>query len=147
MSLPPPLPCTGARLRRLARRTTVFYEHYLRTIGLKLGQYSMLAHLDAAPQSLQVLADRLEMDRTTLSRGLKPLVAAGWVAPCAGEDARQRCFALTAEGEQMRIRANAVWREAQQALEASMGRDFVALLNDTLDDGLARIKPSLPEEN
>ncbi|HQU89748.1 MAG TPA: MarR family transcriptional regulator, partial [Denitromonas sp.] len=84
----PPLACTGARLRRLTRRVTVFYEQYLRTVGLRLTQYSVLAHLELEPQPLQILAEKLEMDRTTLTRGIRPLVAAGWIAQTPGADAR-----------------------------------------------------------
>ncbi|WP_323002335.1 MarR family winged helix-turn-helix transcriptional regulator [Denitromonas sp.] len=148
MTTPPlPLPCTGARLRRLTRRVTVFYEQYLRSVGLRLTQYSLLAHLDTAPQSLLALAGRLEMDRTTLTRGLKPLVAAGWVVQHPGRDARQRLLSLTPDGVVQRARARAVWAQAQLDLEAAMDRSFVAQLNHTLDEALQRLKPALPEDN
>ena len=144
----PPLPCTGARLRRLTRRVTVFYEQYLRPVGLRLTQYSVLVHLDTEAQSQQVLAHRLEMDRTTLTRALKPLVAAGWVCRCeAGNDARRRLFALTPAGVAQRDAAQVAWREAQLALEAVLDRAEVADLNAQLDAALERLKPALPEEN
>lgn len=142
-----PLSCTGARLRRLTRRMTVFYEQYLRTVGLRLGQYSALAHLCAEPQSLRELSDRLEMDRTTLSRGMRPLIANGWVVETRGADARQHLFALSAAGIDFREIAQARWCEAQLALEATLGRDFVDALHDSLDCALLRLKPVLPEEN
>jgi len=144
---PTPLPCTGARLRRLTRRTTGFYEHFLRAEGLRLPQYSLLMHLSDSPQALQPLAERMDMDRTTLTRALKPLVASGWVAQSAGTDARQHLFALTAAGQAKRASAQAVWADAQRALEAVLSRDFVAALNRTLEDALARLKPALPPEN
>ena len=96
------LTCTGARLRRLTRRMTVFYEQYLRSVGLRLGQYSILAHLSSEPQSLLELAARLEMDRTTLSRGLRPLILNGWVVESRGTDARQHLFALSGAGRDLR---------------------------------------------
>ena len=142
-----PLPCTGARMRKLTRRMTVFYEQYLREIGITLGQYSMLAHLDADPQTLLQLADRLETDRTTLSRSLAALVDNGWVAEVPGNDARQRRLVLTAAGHKFRKQAHAVWRRAQLALEAQLGRDFAANLNAQLENALSRLKPALPEEN
>lgn len=142
-----PLPCTGARLRRLSRRMTVFYEQYLRTVGLRLTQYSVLAHLSDEPQSLIDLAARLEMDRTTLSRGLRPLIAKGWVNETRGSDARQHFFALSAEGLSFRKLAGERWGEAQLALEDVLDRDFVANLHESLDRALTRLKPVLPEEN
>jgi DNA-binding MarR family transcriptional regulator len=142
-----PLPCTGARLRRLTRRVTVFYEQYLRAAGLRLTQYSLLAHLDTTPRSLIDLAEALEMDRTSLTRGLRPLIARGWVRESRGRDARRHLFELSAEGLARREQARAHWAEAQLALEAALDRDFVAQLNRTLEDGLARLKPALPEDN
>jgi DNA-binding MarR family transcriptional regulator len=142
-----PLACTGARMRKLARRITSFYGQYLRGIGITLGQYSMLAHLGAEPQTLLQLAARLETDRTTLTRNLKALLANGWVAEVAGGDARERRLVLTTAGHKFRKQAQLAWRRAQFALEAQLGRDFVGRLNTQLENALARLKPALPEEN
>jgi len=145
--LPTPLPCTGARLRRLTRRTTAFYESYLRELDLRLTQYSILMHLGSAPQALTELADRLEMDRTTLTRGLRPLLRQGWVEERRGADARMRLYQLTDGGLAMRERAQARWAEAQLALEAVLGRSFADALNQRLEEALSRLKPALPEDN
>jgi len=142
-----PLPCTGGRLRKLSRRMTSFYEQHLRSIGLKLSQYSVLMNISAEPQSLLQLADRLEMDRTTLTRSLKPLVDNGWVAEAPGGDARQRLLILTASGQRFRTRAQRAWSDAQTALEAQLGRHFVVDLNAQLERALSQLKPALPEEN
>lgn len=142
-----PLPCTGARLRKLARRMTSFYELHLRTVGLKLSQYSLLMNLGDKPQTLLQIADWLEMDRTTLTRALKPMIASGWVVEVAGYDARERRLALTPAGRRFRDRAHQVWRDAQLALEKQLGRDFVAQLNDQLERALTQLKPALPEDN
>ena len=144
---PAPLPCTGGRLRRLTRRMTSFYEQHLRVVGLKLSQYSVLAHLGREAQTLTHLADQLEMDRTTLTRGLQPLIERGWVAEAPGSDARQRCFVLTTQGERFRTEAQRHWRDAQLALEAHLGRDFTANLQAQLDQALDRLKPALAEDN
>lgn len=142
-----PLPCTGARLRRLTRRVTVHYEHYLRSLDLRLTQYSLLMHLGTAPQSLLELAERLEMDRTTLTRGLRPLARRGLLAESRGSDARMRLLALTPAGEALRLEARACWAQAQLDLEQVLGRAFVEELNAALEEGLARLKPALPPEN
>ena len=142
-----PLPCTGARLRRLTRRTTAFYEHYLRDLDLRLTQYSLLRHLGSAPQALTELADRLEMDRTTLTRGLRPLIRQAWVEESRGSDARMRLYRLTPDGVAMRERAEVRWAEAQHALEQALGREFTDQLNQRLEEALALLKPALPENN
>lgn len=139
------LRCTGATVRRFARRITSFYEQRLQ--GVKLSQYSVLAHLSDEPQSLQQLSRRLEMDRTTLTRNLKPLLANGWVSEVAGDDARQRLLALTAAGKRIRSQARESWRSAQAALERELGADFVARLHAQLDTALAKLKAVLPDQN
>ena len=74
------MPCTCARLRRTARRLTRAYDRALRPSGLRLTQYSVLANVTrAGGLSITELAERLAMDRTTLTRNLRPLEAAGWV--------------------------------------------------------------------
>ncbi len=142
-----PLPCTGARVRKVTRRMTSFYEEHMRAVGLRLSQYSVLATLSDEPQSLLQLADRLEMDRTTLTRSLKPLMAGGWVAQVAGGDARLRLLVLTPDGKRFRKRAQVAWRGAQLALEARLGRDFVANLNAQLERALAHLKPARAKDN
>jgi DNA-binding MarR family transcriptional regulator len=142
-----PLQCTGASVRRLARRMTSFYEHHMRSTGLKLSQYSVLAHLSETPQTLMQLAQRLEMDRTTLTRSIKPLLASGWVARTEGSDGRQHLLVLTAAGKQVRKAARQSWKAAQLALEAELGREFVATLHTQLDHALSQLKPALQEEN
>jgi DNA-binding MarR family transcriptional regulator len=142
-----PVTCTGARLRRLTRRVTSHYENHLRESGLKLSQYSLLAQLSDVPQSLTVLAKRMEIDRTTLTRNLQPLLEQGMVGESSGVDARQRLFVLTAEGLRMRAAARKQWRQAQLALEEHLGRDFVANLHTQLEQALSRLKPALPEDN
>ena len=126
---------------------TAFYESWLRPVGLRLGQYSLLANLSDKPQSVMELASRLEMDRTTLTRNLNPLVNAGWVESCTCHDGRKREYRLTTDGLAARVRAQAEWAKAQLALETQLGRDYVARLNLDLENTLVQLKPALPEDN
>lgn len=119
----------------------------MRKIGLRLSQYSVLANISGEKQTLLQLADRLDMDRTTLTRSLQPLIEQGWVAEVTGDDARQRWLVLTREGEKFRRLAQARWRDAQMALESQLGRDFVANLNLQMQRALSQLKPALPEAN
>ena len=119
----------------------------MRKIGLRLSQYSVLANISGQKQTLLQLADRLDMDRTTLTRSLQPLLEQGWVAEVTGDDARQRWLVLTPEGEKFRRQAQARWCDAQLALEAQLGRGFVADLNLQMQRALSQLKPVLPEAN
>jgi DNA-binding MarR family transcriptional regulator len=126
---------------------TAFYEPYLAPAGVTLSQYSLLSNLGELAQSQAELADRLEMDRTTLTRNLKPLLDQRWVAVTTGKDARQRLIQLTAAGRRQRAAARERWKIAQQALEKNLGPGLVANLHHDLDVALSKLKPALPEEN
>ena len=68
--------CTCFSLRRASRRATQVYDRELAEVGLSLNGYSILRRArDAKP--LGELAEELGMDRTTLTRNLKPLLQSG----------------------------------------------------------------------
>ncbi|CAD0324121.1 MarR family winged helix-turn-helix transcriptional regulator [Xanthomonas sp. WHRI 8391] len=129
--------CTCFHLRRAARRTSQLYDRALAPVGLSLNEYSILRRLDAA-QSLGALAHTLGMDRTTLTRNLKPLLAAGWIKTQRGEDARQKWLVLSRSGRGLLVRARPYWLAAQEQLEALFGAAPTAQLHATLErlDGL-----------
>lgn len=124
--------CTCFHLRRAARRTSQLYDRALAPVGLSLNEYSILRRLDAA-QSLGALAHTLGMDRTTLTRNLKPLLAAGWIKTQRGEDARQKLLVLSRSGRGLLVRARPHWLAAQEQLEALFGAAPTAQLHATLE--------------
>jgi len=73
------------------------------------------------------------MDRTTLSRNLKPLLAAGWLQEQRGPDARQRLIVITARGSALLRRARPLWQRAQDQVEAAFGAMPTQRLNALLD--------------
>ena len=122
--------CTCFHVRRLARRVTQFYDRALAPCGLRVTQFSLLTCLLRRPRAMQELADALDMDRTTLTRNLKPLLAARLVALEAGEDdARLRVVQLTAAGRARHGEASSLWQRAQADIDASWGRAQVASLH------------------
>ncbi|WP_422505519.1 MarR family winged helix-turn-helix transcriptional regulator [Stenotrophomonas sp. GZD-301] len=125
-------PCTCFRLRRAARRLSQIYDTHLAPAGLSLNAYSILRR---APQPRLVgeLAEALGMDRTTLTRNLKPLLQAGWLQEQRGDDARQRLIAITPTGKACLRRARPLWQRAQDEVEATFGPSPTARLNSLLD--------------
>ena len=135
--------CTCARLRRLTRRMTALYDRALAPAGLKLTQYSLLTtlHRAAGADGLPVaaLADALDMDRTTLTRNLRPLLAQRLVALGAdAADGRVRRVVLRPEGATALDAAKPFWRAAQVQVDAVIGTADVRALHDWLD----RITPA-----
>ena len=94
---------------------------------------------------MSALADALDMDRTTLTRNLKPLLEAGWVELKPGADSRQRIVTITAAGRAKVRQAYAAWSRAQTEFEALMGRDAVRALNLQLETTLIQLTPLLEE--
>lgn len=149
VTLPPPAPtaldgaqqpvgCTNFKLRQLTRLVTQHYDHHLGAAGLKITQYSLLAHVDRlGPIAPGELARRMDMGASTLTRNLQPLVVAGWLALGSGPDARSRLVHITPEGRALRTQAKQQWKAAQLALNDKLGAPQVAALHTLLDWGLA----------
>src|ERR1700719_3573846 len=82
--------CACSQVRRLARKLSSLYDTFLSPEGLTITQYSLLANIGRAGElSHSVLAEKIGMDRTTLTRNLRPLIRAKWVAVASGKDRRQ----------------------------------------------------------
>lgn len=129
--------CTHDTLRRLMRRLSHHYDGRLRPVGLKTTQYSLLARIVwLGPVRPVDLAEAMGLDASTLTRNLKPLVAAGWVEQGAGPDARSRLVGATEAGRQKLAEARVLWREAQAALDAQLGAERVAALHALVDESL-----------
>lgn len=126
-------PCTCHHLRRAARRVTQVYDRELAAVGLSLNQYSILRRTRHGPRALGELADEMGMDRTTLSRGLKPLLEVKLLKEVRGEDARQRLVELSATGRKRLEAAVPHWQRAQRAIDDGFGEERIARLHRDLD--------------
>lgn len=134
MSSPSESVCTCFRLRRAARQVSQIYDRELAAVGLSLNEYSILRHAERGGHCLLgELADSLGMERTTLTRNLKPLLEAGWLMEARGEDARQRLISVTAGGRKRIASAKPHWLRAQQRIEASYGAARTDRLRTALD--------------
>ncbi len=71
---------------------------------------------------LGVLASRLAMDRTTLSRELTPLLEAGLLTAATDvNDRRRRVVAITRTGAALVGRARPLWARAQKEVAGDFG--------------------------
>ncbi len=132
--------CSCHRLRKLTRLMTLRYDHALAPAGVNVNQYAILRRAKNAPRSISALAGELGMDRTTLSRDLKPMVAEGWVQLQADpDDARQRLIEVTAAGLAVIERAQPLWADTQARIELLMGQDEVGRLHAALDLATERL--------
>lgn len=126
--------CTCFRLRRTTRQVTRIYDTHLLPVGLTLSQYSILSNLmRGGPPSVNGMAEILGMDRTTLTRTLKPLITAKLLTLETGDDRRSKRIALTDQGRATWERAKPLWRAAQDEIEAKLGTEQVKTLHQLLD--------------
>jgi DNA-binding MarR family transcriptional regulator len=138
-----PQGCTNFKLRQLVRRVSQFYDQELAKAGLKTTQYSLLSHvLKLGPARPGDLAAAMTMDASTLTRNLRPLLAAGWLELAPGADGRSRSVRITPAGRDKREQAQRHWRAAQEQLNARLGVDTVLALHALADEALQRLAPA-----
>jgi DNA-binding MarR family transcriptional regulator len=126
--------CMSNNLQKTARAVSRVFAEEMRPAGLTRAQFPILGVLNASgPLSMGDIAHRLYMERTTLTRHLKPLEEAGFVSRPTGEaDARVRLVAITAAGRRKLHQAERYWRNAQNKMLERYGNDAWQQLEDAL---------------
>ena len=136
-----PQGCTNFKLRQLTRLVSQHCEPHFAAAGLKTTQYSLLSHIDLlGPIGPGELARRMDLDASTLTRNLQPLIAGGWVEMGPGEDARSRLVQATPEGHAKRQAMKADWKRAQLGLNEKLGDERVLKLHALLDECLELLR-------
>ena len=144
--LAPPRGCTHFQLRQLVRRVGLLYDAELAAVGLKTTQYSLLSNLlHLGPVRPGDLAQAMTLEPSTLTRNLKPLIAAGWVVQAPGADGRSRAVSLTPAGVAKRDEAKQCWRLAQDHLNQALGEQRVAALHGLIQEALPLLAAPSPE--
>ncbi len=126
--------CLCFNLRRAARAISQTYDAALAPKGLKATQFTVLqTTAEAGGAPISRLAQKLGMDRTTLTRNLQPLEKMGLISVASGKDRRERVVHLTDEGLQILADALPLWEGVQSTIYSALGPvAFVSLL-DRLD--------------
>ncbi len=128
--------CTCSALRMASRRLTQAYDTALAMEGLRVSQYAVLSTLakwgDYVP-TMQELAERLALDRTTLGHNLGPLARDGFVEVRSDpDDRRSRRIVLTSRGHEKREACLPLWRTAQERFDEAFGRERSEALRGAL---------------
>lgn len=114
--------CTCANLRKATRVVTQIYDAALKPTGLRATQFTLLATVQKTGElPMSHLADALGMERTTLTRNLKPLVSKGLVEIEHESDRRVRRVRLTGAGARTLKQARPSWEDAQSRVVESLG--------------------------
>lgn len=114
---------------------TRLYDQEMRRVGLRTTQYALLAWLGVAGEARQRdLVALTFLDETTLTRNLRPLIAAGWVAVAGGKDRREKLLRLTAAGAAKVKKARPAWSRAQERMQLRLPKGKWATLMELLPE-------------
>lgn len=135
-------PCTCFKIRSLARQVSQLYDDMLAPSGLRGTQYSLIAHARRprggnAP-TVSELAAAIFTDRTTLTRNLKPLIAAGLIRLESGADARSKAVVVSEAGERAYRIARERWKLAQARVREIAGSQAIGSLEGLIDTMLPK---------
>ena len=114
--------CLALRVRRMSRIVTRVYDDALRPMGLTASQFTLLTTLAQRDGiTASEIGFDLDIEKSTLSRNLKRLVALGLMTmdPPAGR--RGRGLHLTEKGTKAIEAAYPVWRTAQKSVADAIG--------------------------
>ena len=115
--------CACLGFRKASRSVTQLYDQFLNPCGLRSTQLVVLLSAYVLGSSnLRRLADELAMDRSTLTRNLKPLIAQRLLQtmPAKGRG-RSKVIEVTPRGQELLLTAAPLWEQAQNALRERLG--------------------------
>lgn len=116
--------CACFNFRKIARAITQFFDRHLEPHELKTTQFTLLINLAAgSSKTLSDMAETLGMDRTTLTRNLKPLLKLGLIQFKGSPDKRSKVYALTKEGSLILEKTMPLWKKAQNRILQEFGKD------------------------
>lgn len=128
-------PCACSQLRRASRVLSALYDEFLAPASITVTQYAILVNIARQPDGVSrtSLAALLGMDRTTLTRNLRPLARTRLVGEKVDPaDHRSSVLRLTRAGYRKLDRAFALWAKVQQDFANSFGPAQLEHLRDLL---------------
>jgi DNA-binding MarR family transcriptional regulator len=116
--------CACFNFRKASRSVTQFFDQILAPTGLRSTQLVILITAQLlGPSSIARLARELVMDRSTLTRNLKPLLKMGMVRFTHDESGKQKTVELTVDGQGALLKSAPYWEQAQSHLIGRFGID------------------------
>jgi DNA-binding MarR family transcriptional regulator len=135
--------CVCYNLRKASRSITRLYDEFLKPSGIQATQLTILLGTKILqPVTLKRLSKAGMMDRTTLSRNLKPLEKNRLVRVEPGQDRRERIVTLTDTGEEVLAKAYPLWEHAQYKIVSGLNQKGVDALLTSLSDVVALARSS-----
>lgn len=125
--------CCCFNLRKISRAVTQYWDRHLELAGIRATQFTLLLSLsEISGKTLTEMAESLVMDRTTLTRNLKPLERMGFITGVQLSDRRSKAYALTEKGREVIVKGVPLWQKAQQSVVGRLGNERYARFLDEL---------------
>ena len=118
--------------RLLSRSITGIYDDKLQQFEISAAQFVLLSLINQIEPVTRAEIARLQhLERSTLTRNLKTMLAVGWIEEVRdGANGRSRPLALTAAGKELLFNAQPAWLAAQAQTKVLLGDDgMMAVVN------------------
>jgi DNA-binding MarR family transcriptional regulator len=114
----------------MVKAVTNYYDKIIMPSGITLNQYFLLVNImKIAPCSISALAKKVNLERSTLVRNIKPLISGGLVEDLSNTGERDRQLNVTRPGRKCLETAQPLWERAQTGLRSCLGEeDFEKLM-------------------
>ena len=133
--------CPALRVRQASRVLAKLYDDELAPFGLHSSQLPVLAAVALFGDSgatMSKLAQAILMDRTTLTRSIRPLERAGLLRVARSpDDARRKIVVITRSGERTIQAIFPVWERVLRQIKKSLGAEMLTELHARLDQVIA----------
>lgn len=126
-------PCRCLMLRRAALNVTDIYDKALAKLGIGINQFSIiinLAHMNE-PTTTE-LAKQMGLDRSTIVRNLKGIMAMGYIENISPGKKRANRLRVTLAGLMLLEEARPIWEEVQKKVDDALGTDNAEMLMEML---------------
>ncbi|MAK60475.1 MAG: MarR family transcriptional regulator [Ponticaulis sp.] len=118
--------CAGVRTLMTARTVARLFDQQMKQVGLTGTQFTLLVAIGSRQfGSISELGQTLCIEKSTLSRNLRPLIEDGLIERDTKSTGRAIVHRLTSEGEARLKAAYPIWQGVQDGLEDKLGVDEV----------------------
>lgn len=125
--------CYCIMLRRAASAVTELYDEALKNEGISLNQFSIIINLNKLGMATTTeLADHIGLERSTLVRNLKSIIAMGYIQNISEEGERNNQLTVTSEGRYLLKRTIPIWQSVQDKITEMLGSKNAGLLMEML---------------
>jgi len=115
--------CFLHRIRLLSRTITSIFDEALKPMNMKVTQMNMLGVVSKlGPITPSDMCQKLNMDKSTLSRNVDRLIEYGWLKLIAGDNSRSHQLKATEKGKEILKRATKYWKQAQAKTKKVLGK-------------------------